>query len=45
MIIGQAAGVAAAHAVSAGVDVQDVNVPALQARLRALGAKVDLPAH
>lgn len=45
MVIGQAAGVAAAHAVSAGVDVQDVDVPALQARLRALGAKVDLPAH
>ena len=42
MILGQAAGVAAAQAIAAGVAVQDVSVPALQARLRALGAKLDL---
>ena len=42
MILGQAAGVAAAQAIAAGVAVQDLDVPALQARLRALGAKIDL---
>jgi len=42
MIIGEAVGVAAALAVSTGVAVQDIHVPTLQARLRALGAKIDL---
>ena len=43
MILGQAAGVAAAHAIADAVAVQDVDVGKLQARLRALGAKIDLP--
>ena len=43
MVLGQAAGVAAAHAIAEGADVQDVDVGRLQARLRALGAKIDLP--
>lgn len=42
MILGQAAGVAASHAIADAVAVQDVDVPKLQARLRALGAKIDL---
>lgn len=43
MIIGQSLGVAAMQAVRAGAAVQDVDVPTLQARLRALGQKIDLP--
>lgn len=43
MMVGQAAGVAAAQALARGVDVHDVDVAALQAALRALGAKIDLP--
>ena len=42
MILGQSAGVAAAQAVARGVAVQDMDVPALQARLRALGQKLDV---
>ena len=42
MILGQSAGVAAAHAIATGVAVQDVDVPTLQARLRALGQRLDL---
>jgi len=41
LMLGQAAGVAAAQALAEGVDVQDVDVPRLQARLRELGAKLD----
>lgn len=40
MMLGQAAGLAAAQAVSAGIAVQDVNVTTLQAQLTALGAKL-----
>ena len=43
MVLGQAAGVAVAQALADGVAVQDVDVLRLQARLRALGAKIDLP--
>jgi hypothetical protein len=43
MIVGQSAGVAAAAAVHAGVAVQDVNIPALQARLTALGQLLTWP--
>lgn len=43
MILGQSAGVAAAQAIKAGVAVQDVDVPTLQARLRALGQLIDMP--
>ena len=42
MILGQAAGVAASQAIAAGVAAQDLDIPTLQARLRALGAKIDL---
>lgn len=42
MILGQAAGVAAAMAVKSGSAVQDVDVPTLQARLRQLGALIDM---
>jgi hypothetical protein len=42
MIIGQAAGVAAKLAVERGVSVQDVDVPALQARLKAQKAVLAL---
>ena len=42
MILGQAAGVAAAQALADGVAVQDIDVAKLQARLRALGAIIDL---
>jgi hypothetical protein len=38
MAMGEAAGLAAAMALDAGVDVRDVDVKALQARLRAQGA-------
>jgi hypothetical protein len=38
MAMGEAAGVAAAMALSAGTTVREVDVPALQRRLRALGA-------
>ena len=38
MAMGEAAGVAAAMALSAGTTVRDVDVPALQRRLRSLGA-------
>ena len=37
MVLGESAGVAAAAALRQGAAVQDVDVPALQARLRALG--------
>jgi hypothetical protein len=37
MTLGQSAGVAAAMAAKAGVSVGDIDVPTLQARLRALG--------
>ena len=37
MVLGESAGVAAAQAVQVGVDVQALSVPALQARLLALG--------
>jgi hypothetical protein len=37
MVLGESAGVAAARAVAAEVDVQALDVPALQARLRQLG--------
>lgn len=40
MMLGQAAGVAAAQALKAGQAVQDVDVTALQARLVKLGAKL-----
>ena len=43
MMLGQAAGVAAAQALADGVAVQEVDIPRLQARMRALGAKIDLP--
>ena len=43
MMLGQAAGVAAAQALADGVAVQEVDIARLQARLRALGAKIDLP--
>jgi len=43
MIIGQAAGVAAAQAVRRKVAVQDVNVEALRARLREQRAVLTLP--
>ena len=42
MVLGQAAGVAAAQALAQGVDVQDIDVARLQARLRTLGAKIDM---
>ena len=42
MIIGQSLGVAAMQAARAGAAVQDIDVPTLQARLRALGQKIDL---
>ena len=43
MIIGQSAGVALALALKAGKQaVQDVDIVALQSRLRALGQKIDL---
>jgi len=42
MVIGESAGVAAAAAVRAGVAVQDLDVPALQARLRELGQVLEL---
>jgi hypothetical protein len=38
MAMGEAAGVAAAMALDAGVRVRDVDVPALQRKLRAQGA-------
>ena len=41
-VLGESAGVAAAMAARAGVDVQDVDVRALQARLRALGQVLEL---
>jgi hypothetical protein len=41
-VLGESAGVAAAMALRARVDVQDVDVPALQARLRALGQVLEL---
>jgi hypothetical protein len=43
MIIGHAAGVAAAQAVRRGVAVQDVDVGALRARLREQRAVLSLP--
>lgn len=42
-MLGQAAGTAAALALQAGVDVQQVDVGELQRRLRAAGAVLDLP--
>lgn len=42
MILGEAAGVAAVQAIAAGVSVQELDVAALQARLRSRGAKIDL---
>jgi hypothetical protein len=45
LILGQSAGVAAGRFVaSGGASFQDVDVPALQARLRALGQLIDIPA-
>ncbi len=41
MAMGQAAGIASAMAVSENVNVRDINVPALQSELRALGAIID----
>jgi hypothetical protein len=41
MITGHAAGLAAAQAVKQGQDVHDINVPALQAKLRAQGQVID----
>jgi hypothetical protein len=41
MIVGQAAGIAAAHAAKQGLAVQKVDVPALQAKLRSQGQVVD----
>lgn len=43
MAMGQAAGTAAAMAVSTGQDPRDVDVQALRARLRAEGAVLDVP--
>jgi hypothetical protein len=42
MILGQAAGVAVAQALSENVAVQDIDIARLQSRLRQLGAKIDL---
>ena len=42
MILGQAAGVAAAQALKENVDVQNIDVAKLQARLLELGAKIDI---
>lgn len=42
MVLGESAGVAAAHAAASGEDVQDLNVPSLQARLRQLGQVLEL---
>ena len=42
MILGQSAGIAATMAMASGVDVQDIDVGALQSRLRELGQKIDL---
>ena len=42
MIIGQAAGVAAALAVHSGVSIQDISIPELQQKLRAHGAILHL---
>jgi len=42
MVLGQAAGVAAAQSLAQGVDVQDIDVARLQTRLRTLGAKIDM---
>ena len=42
MVLGESAGVAAAEALRGGVAVQDVDVAALQARLRALGQVLSL---
>jgi hypothetical protein len=42
MIIGESAGVAMAMAWRAGGAVQDVDIPTLQASLRARGQKIDL---
>jgi hypothetical protein len=43
MIIGQAAGVAAKMAIDKNIDVQDVDVPALQDKLRATQAVLAYP--
>ena len=43
MILGQSAGVAAHQAAAAQVAVQDLDVPALQVRLKALGQRLDWP--
>jgi hypothetical protein len=41
-VLGESAGVAAALAARAGVDVQDIDVAVLQARLRAVGQVLEL---
>ena len=43
LIIGESAGIAAAQFVAAGGAVQDLDIAALQARLRAVGQLIDLP--